>query len=221
MAHTYTLKKDNECEQTTSIRLNTADTEKPHIAFSWKAKTTGCRMNARTRIFTYRGQTPGITSKTCGEIKRYRLHSTLGWHKALKRTGLLVRPQSRKEPLTYPWYRGWGRVTADDYIDAQINLHELIVRNVASTFFLRASGDSMLGVGIHDGDLLVVDRSLEASHNRIIIAAIDGELLVKKLCRKGSRVLVQSSNPGYSGFDITEQEYVHIWGVVSHVIHKP
>ena len=118
-----------------------------------------------------------------------------------------------------PVNAGWPSA-AEDYIDGQINLHELIVRNPAATFFLRASGDSMLGVGIHDGDLLVVDRSLEASHNRVVIAALDGELLVKKLCRKDGRVLLQPANPDYPEFDITEREYAHIWGVVSHVVHK-
>ena len=109
---------------------------------------------------------------------------------------------------------------AEDYIDSQINLHELIVRNLAATFFLRASGDSMLGVGIHDGDLLVVDRSLEASHNRVVIAALDGELLVKKLSRKGGLVMLKSANEGYPDFDVTKLEYVHIWGVVSYVVHR-
>ena len=109
---------------------------------------------------------------------------------------------------------------AEDYIDGQINLHELIVRNSASTFFLRPSGDSMLGLGIHNGDLLVVDRYLEAYHSRVVIPALDSELLVKKLCRKGGRVLLKSANDGYPDFDITEREYVHLWGVVSHVVHK-
>lgn len=63
---------------------------------------------------------------------------------------------------------------AEDYIDGQINLHELLVRNPAATFFLRVSSDSMLGVGIHDGDLLVVDRCPEATHNRVVITALDG-----------------------------------------------
>nr|WP_241159365.1 MULTISPECIES: translesion error-prone DNA polymerase V autoproteolytic subunit [unclassified Desulfovibrio] len=118
-----------------------------------------------------------------------------------------------------PVNAGWPSA-AEDYIDGQVNLHELIVRHPAATFFLRAAGDSMLGVGIHDGDLLVVDRSLEASHNRVVIAALDGELLVKKLCRKDGRVLLQPANPDYPEFDITEREYAHIWGVVSHVVHR-
>ena len=118
-----------------------------------------------------------------------------------------------------PVNAGWPSA-AEDYIDGQINLHELIVRNPAATFFLRASGESMLGVGIHDGDLLVVDRSVEAAHNRVVIAALEGELLVKRLCRRDGRVFLQSANPDYPEFDITEREYAHIWGVVSHVVHK-
>lgn len=118
-----------------------------------------------------------------------------------------------------PVRAGWPS-PADDYIEERINLHDIAVRNPAATFFLRASGDSMIGMGIHDGDLLVVDRSLEASHNRVVIAALDGELLVKKLCRKDGRVLLQSANPDYPEFDITEREYAHIWGVVSYVLHK-
>lgn len=78
----------------------------------------------------------------------------------------------------------------------------------------------MLGVGLHDGALLVVDRSLEAAHNRVVIAAIDGELLVKKLCRMNGRVLLKSANSGYADFDVTGLDYVHIWGVVSHVVHR-
>ena len=118
-----------------------------------------------------------------------------------------------------PVNAGWPSA-AEDYIDGQLNLHELIVRNSAATFFLRASGESMLGVGIHDGDLLVVDRSIEAAHNRVVIAALEGELLVKRLCRRDGRVFLQSANPDYPEFDITEREYAHIWGVVSHVVHK-
>ena len=118
-----------------------------------------------------------------------------------------------------PVNAGWPSA-AEDYIDGQVNLHELIVRNPAATYFLRAAGDSMLGVGIHDGDLLVVDRSLEAAHNRVVIAALEGELLVKKLSRKDGRVVLKSANPDYPEFDITEREYAHIWGVVSHVVHR-
>ncbi|MCL1986064.1 MAG: translesion error-prone DNA polymerase V autoproteolytic subunit, partial [Betaproteobacteria bacterium] len=67
---------------------------------------------------------------------------------------------------------------AEDYLDRRLDLHEHLVRNRASTFFLRAHGDSMTGAGIHDGDLLVVDRAEASAHNKVVIAAIDGELTV-------------------------------------------
>ena len=109
---------------------------------------------------------------------------------------------------------------SDDSVDRRLDLHEHLVRNEAATFFLRAHGESMLGVGIHDGDLLIVDRSLDAAHNRIVIAALDGELTVKRLVRRHDRVLLVPENPEYPEFDITEREYVHIWGVVTYVVHK-
>lgn len=109
---------------------------------------------------------------------------------------------------------------AEDYLDRKLDLHEYLVRNEAAAFFLRAHGDSMLGAGIHDGDLLIVDRSLEAGHKRVVIAAVDGELTVKRLLRRNGRVLLAPENPHYPEIDITEREYVHIWGVVTHVVHK-
>lgn len=109
---------------------------------------------------------------------------------------------------------------AEDYLDRRLDLHEYLVRNETATFFLRAHGDSMRGAGIHDGDLLIVDRSLEAGHRRVVIAALDGELTVKRLLRRAGRVLLAPENPRFAEVDITEREYVHIWGVVTHVIHK-
>ena len=70
---------------------------------------------------------------------------------------------------------------ADDFLDRRLDLHKFLVRNESATFFLRAHGESMINAGIHDGDLLVVDRSESAGHNRIVIAAVDGELTVKRL----------------------------------------
>lgn len=129
-------------------------------------------------------------------------------------------PEGERLPLYLsPVQAGWPS-PAEDYVDEQINLHEIAVRNPAATLFVRASGDSMLGVGIHDGDLLVVDRSLEAAHNRIVIAALDGELLVKRLVRRGGKTYLAPANPEYPEIDITNREYVHIWGVVSYVLHK-
>lgn len=109
---------------------------------------------------------------------------------------------------------------ADDYVDKKINLHEYLIRNNAATFFLKAHGESMINAGIYDGDLLIVDRSIEAAHNKIVIAAIDGELTVKRLIRRKNQVVLAPENPDYPEFDITLKEHIHIWGVVTYAIHK-
>lgn len=128
--------------------------------------------------------------------------------------------QGQRLPLyTSAVQAGWPS-PADDYIDQEINLHELAVRNPPATFFLRAAGDSMIGCGIHDGDLLIVDRSLDAANNRVVIAALDGELLVKRIARRGSRTWLEPANPDFPAIEITHREYVHIWGVVTYVLHK-
>lgn len=109
---------------------------------------------------------------------------------------------------------------ADDFIEQRLNLHTYLIHNEQATFFVRAHGESMIKAGIHDGDLLIVDRSLAAEHNRIVIAAIDGDLTVKRLSRRKGRVFLAAANPDYPDFDITESEYIHIWGVVTYAIHK-
>ena len=109
---------------------------------------------------------------------------------------------------------------ADDFIDRQLDLNEHLVQHPAATFFVRAVGDSMLGAGIHDGDLLVVDRAVEAQAGKVVMAALGGELTVKRLERRGERLLLAPANPDFPSFDVTSREDFEIWGVVTHVIHK-
>jgi DNA polymerase V len=109
---------------------------------------------------------------------------------------------------------------AEDYLDRKLDLHDHLVRNHAATFFLRASGDSMIRAGILDGDLLVVDRSLAAGNGSVVIAAVEGELTVKYLANKNGRVLLVPANEEYPELDITDQEDAMIWGVVTYAIHK-
>ena len=140
----------------------------------------------------------------------------------LELVGMAAQPSQGREglPLYLSPVEAGFPSPAEDYIDRKLDLHEYLVHNRAATFFLRAQGDSMLGAGIHDGDLLIVDRSVEAAHDRVVIAALDGELTVKRLIRRRGRVLLAPENPDYPEFDITEREYVHIWGVVTYVVHK-
>ena len=122
-------------------------------------------------------------------------------------------------PLLTPVAAGWPS-PSEDYIEDSLDLHQMVVRNPAATYFLRAMGHSMLGAGIHDGDLLVVDRSKEPVSGKVVIAVVDGELTVKRLAKKNGRVLLLAENPDYPDLDITDREDASIWGVVTYVIHN-
>ncbi len=108
---------------------------------------------------------------------------------------------------------------ADDYIEMHLDLNAHLVKHPAATFFVIAEGDSMTDAGIQSGDMLIVDKSLEATHGKIIIAAIDGELTVKRLSRVADCVQLLPENSDYPPIDITDEQDLVIWGVVTHVIH--
>ena len=131
-----------------------------------------------------------------------------------------IQPQRMGLPLYLAPVEAGFPSPADDYLDRRLDLHQHLVRNEAATFFLRAHGESMLGAGIHDGDLLIVDRSMDAAHRKVVIAALDGELTVKRLLHREGRVLLAPENPRFEPIDITESESVHLWGVVTYVVHK-
>ena len=107
---------------------------------------------------------------------------------------------------------------ADDHLEAEINLHAHVVKRPAATYFVRAEGDSMLGDGIHHGDLLVVDRSLEPLPGRVIVIALEGEPTVQRLERRGSGVWLVASNPRFAPIPLAGRE-CEVWGVVTHVLH--
>ena len=110
---------------------------------------------------------------------------------------------------------------ADDYIENNLSISELLIKNQLSTFLMKASGESMIEAGINDGDVLVVDRSLEARSRDIVIAIFEGNLTVKRLIIKadGSAIL-KSENPLYKNIIISEYTELEIWGVVTSAIHQ-
>ena len=108
---------------------------------------------------------------------------------------------------------------ADDYVEVGIDLNEQLIHHPTSTFFLRVSGDSMLGAGIHDGDLLVVDRSLDARPGRVVVAMLDGAFTLKRLVRHRGRLRLEAANSAYPPLELHRCGDVQIWGVAIHVIH--
>lgn len=109
---------------------------------------------------------------------------------------------------------------ADDHLESPLDLNEHLVTHPAATFMVRVQGDSMLGAGIRDGDLLVVDRSREARNGSIVVAVIDGELTVKRLRTGRGNIRLEAENPAYPPLVLREGSDLVIWGVVAHAIRS-
>lgn len=109
---------------------------------------------------------------------------------------------------------------ADDFKELRISIDQEVVRNEEATFYARVSGESMQGAGLDDGDLLVIDRSLEPVDNKIAVCFIDGEFTVKRLKVTKNEVLLIPENPKYQSIKVTEENELIIWGVVTYVVKK-
>jgi DNA polymerase V len=110
---------------------------------------------------------------------------------------------------------------ADDYIERHLDFNKEFIPHPAATFFLKATGESMVDAGIFPNDILLVDKSLTPRTGDIVIAAIDGELTVKRLYKTAQKVQLMPANPAFSPIDITHEQEIVIWGVVTLVLHKP
>ncbi|MEY4362919.1 MAG: LexA repressor [Pseudomonadota bacterium] len=109
---------------------------------------------------------------------------------------------------------------AADHAQKRIDINAHLIRNKDATFLFRVRGDSMTGVGIYEGDTLVVDRSVEPKHNHIVLAVIHNEFTVKRLYRRGGVVKLLAENPIYPPRLIKPEEELLIWGVVTFNLHK-
>jgi DNA polymerase V len=103
----------------------------------------------------------------------------------------------------------------DDSVESELNIHEYLVSRPLSTFFVRVTGDSMEGAGIYSGDILVVDRSVSPRNGTIVVAAVYGELVVKRLGVVGGQHVLMSENDAYSPIVVNENDDCFIWGVVT------
>lgn len=109
---------------------------------------------------------------------------------------------------------------ADDYIENSLDLNEHLIKHPAATFFVRVTGDSMIGAGINSGDILIVDRSVSAVNGSIIVAVVNGEFTVKRLAGRGGVILLCPENPAYEPIEVKNGVEFEVWGVVMHVIHS-
>ncbi len=126
-------------------------------------------------------------------------------------------------PLALPLYESLVPAgfpsPADDYIDLKFDVNHYLVRKPCATYFAKISGDSMTGAGIFDGDIIVVDRSLQPSDGKIVVVALDGEFTVKRIRYKGSEVILYPENDKYQPIKIDRQQF-DCWGVVTGMVRK-
>ena len=109
---------------------------------------------------------------------------------------------------------------ADDFKEVRISLDRELVKNTESTFYARVSGDSMIGAGLDDGDLLVIDRSLNPENGKIAVCFIDGEFTVKRIKKERNKLYLIPENEKYEPIELKEESQLIIWGVVEFVIKK-
>ena len=108
---------------------------------------------------------------------------------------------------------------AEDYMHSKLDLNNLLIEHPSATYYVRVNGDSMLGAGILNGDLLIVDRSLEVTNNCIVVAYIDGEFTVKRIKKINNKMFLQPENKNHQAIEITESMDFELFGVVAHAIH--
>ena len=109
---------------------------------------------------------------------------------------------------------------AEDYIDKNLDLNEHLIKHPAATFFIRVEGHSMINAGIHNGDMLIVDRTLEPVDKKIVIAVINGEMTVKRIRMLKGKLYLMPENDSFKPIEVSEESDLQIWGVVTNVIHS-
>ena len=131
-------------------------------------------------------------------------------------------PEKTKRNIRLPFY--CSRVPAgfaspaDDFVEEYLDLNDLLVKREEATFFVRVSGRSMIDAGIQPDDILIVDRSIEAKHGKIVIAVLNGEVTVKRLYNRNGIIILKAESTGYK--DIKVEGELHIWGIVTSIIHQ-
>lgn len=137
---------------------------------------------------------------------------------------LVFRPAAGLAPVALPLFlhpvpAGFPS-PADDYLERRLSLDEHLVSNKDSTFLVRARGTSMVGAGIFDGDLMVVDKGLDPQIGDIVVAVVDGEFTVKYLAQRGGRVYLKPANPRCSDILFQDGQELQVWGVVTSTIKQ-
>lgn len=130
-------------------------------------------------------------------------------------------PHSHKDrvPLVEGIHAGFPS-PAEDFAEPTLDLNRYVIKNPASTFYARIKGDSLEGADIHDGDIVVIDKSLEPTDGSIAVCFIDGEFTLKRIRIEQNRVWLQPANPNFPAIEVTEENHFVVWGIVTYIIKK-
>tara|TARA_B100000767_G_C19698573_1_gene507346 strand:- start:254 stop:835 length:582 start_codon:yes stop_codon:yes gene_type:complete len=152
------------------------------------------------------------------DIKKYIIQSETNNIVDIKATKPLLSYQplklfEHKVPAGFP-------SPADDHIEKKLDLNDYLIKQKEATFFVRIKGDSMIDAGIHDNDIVIVDKSQKASNGDIVLASIDGEFTVKLLSSYKSKYRLLAANEKYKPIEINESMQFEVWGVVTGAVRK-
>jgi len=125
-----------------------------------------------------------------------------------------------KRPIVYEDISAGFPSPAEDFKEVRISLDKTLVKNVDATFYARVRGNSMVDANIEDGDLLVIDRSIEARNGKVAVCMIDGEFTIKRLKVEKNCVYLIPENKNYKPIKVTEENELIIWGIVTYVVKK-
>lgn len=109
---------------------------------------------------------------------------------------------------------------AEDFLEKRLDLNEYLIKNKSATFLIKVHGNSMINAGIFDGDMLVIDRSVEPVSGKIVLGVLNGEFTIKRIEKKKDKLFLNPENESYNPIEITNEMDFKIWGVVTFSIHK-
>jgi len=108
---------------------------------------------------------------------------------------------------------------AANYMEEALDLNEYLIKHPSATFFVRVAGEAMIEAGIHSGDILIVDRSLEPVENKVVIAVVNGQFIVRRVCIIRGKRCLAPENDNYQSIELDKETDIEIWGVVTNVVH--
>lgn len=142
------------------------------------------------------------------------------WPEALELLDTPQNPSAFKVPMFSHTVRAGFPSPADDYVADTLDLNDYLMPRKEASFLLRAKGESMVGVGIHDGDILVIDRSITPKSGSVVIATVDGQFTVKTLEKKRGKIRLLPANPDFEPIEFKDEQELQVWGVVTNVLHS-